>query len=90
MSFFVYILKCADGKLYTGQTNNLERRLKEHQSGRSHYTRTRRPVEMIFYHPVKSRNIARQLEVTIKKTGARHWLHMHALESFYIDILNVM
>ena len=50
-SYYVYILKCADDSYYTGVTNNLERRLAEHNSGANScsYTSTRRPVEIVFW-----------------------------------------
>ena len=49
-SYFVYILKCSDNSYYTGVTNDLDRRLFEHQSGLSPnaYTHSRRPVELVF------------------------------------------
>lgn len=49
-SYYVYIAKCADDSYYTGVTNNLDRRLAEHNSGKdtSSYTYTRRPVEIVF------------------------------------------
>ena len=47
---FTYIVKCSDGSLYTGWTNNLDKRLKAHNSGRgAKYTKTRRPVELVYY-----------------------------------------
>lgn len=47
--FCVYILRCADDSYYTGQTDNLERRIGEHQTGAcAGYTSTRRPVELIW------------------------------------------
>ncbi|MHC1706757.1 MAG: GIY-YIG nuclease family protein [Bacteroidales bacterium] len=47
----VYILECSDGSYYTGVTNNIERRLIEHESGyvQSCYTFTRRPLKLVFY-----------------------------------------
>ena len=46
----VYILKCADGTFYTGSTNNLERRILEHQKGKgANYTRRRLPVELVYF-----------------------------------------
>jgi predicted GIY-YIG superfamily endonuclease len=46
---WVYILRCADGSYYTGQTVNLEKRLAEHQMGEGgDYTKQRRPVEIVF------------------------------------------
>ena len=46
---YAYILRCADGSLYTGWTNDLERRLKAHNAGRGgKYTRSRRPVALVY------------------------------------------
>ncbi len=49
-SYYVYIAQCADDSYYTGVTNNLDRRLAEHNGGKdpSSYTFTRRPVEIVF------------------------------------------
>ena len=47
MPAYVYMLRCADGSLYTGWTNDMEKRLKAHQSGQgAKYTRSRGPVEL--------------------------------------------
>lgn len=49
MKGFVHILLCADGSFYTGSTNNLERRLPEHQDGKgANHTRKRLPVELVY------------------------------------------
>ena len=49
MSNYTYILKCADGTFYCGWTNNLDRRLSAHNAGTaSKYTRTRRPVRLVY------------------------------------------
>ena len=49
ISYFVYILKCSDGSYYTGSTNNLERRLNEHNLGKfAGYTKTRLPVNLVY------------------------------------------
>lgn len=49
MSFWVYILRCADGSYYTGHTDNLEKRVAEHQvGGLPGYTLSRRPVALVF------------------------------------------
>jgi len=48
-NYWVYILKCSDGSYYTGVTNNLERRVFEHNAGAGCiYTKSRRPVELVF------------------------------------------
>ncbi len=50
MRGYVYILKCADGTFYTRSTNNLERRILEHQEGKgANYTRSRLPVELVYF-----------------------------------------
>ncbi len=51
MAYFVYILECSDGSFYTGVTNDLERRLKEHISGsnKESYTFSKRPVELKWF-----------------------------------------
>lgn len=62
----LYILQCRDGSFYTGITNHLERRLQMHQNGRaSRYTRTRRPVEMLYSETCgdRSRALIRECEV---------------------------
>jgi len=49
MKGFVYILLCADGSFYTGSTNDLERRMVEHQNGEgANHTRKRLPVELVY------------------------------------------
>ena len=65
--YVVYILRCADGSLYTGCTNHLERRLKDHGSGRgAKYTRSRLPVELVWWEPAADRSAALRREAAIK------------------------
>jgi len=50
MKGYMYILKCSDGTYYTGSTNDLEKRLWQHQNGEgSEYTKKRRPVELVYF-----------------------------------------
>lgn len=64
----VYILRCADGSLYTGVTNDLERRIGQHNTGRgARYTRGRGPVTLAFSEPQPSHGAALQRELAIKK-----------------------
>lgn len=65
----VYILKCADDTLYTGITNDLERRLNEHNSCSkgSKYTRARRPVTLVYSAEMENRSEASKEEARIKK-----------------------
>lgn len=66
--YSVYLLKCSDGSYYTGITNDLERRLYEHQSGLSpeSYTHRRRPVELVFYLDFNDVNQAIDFEKQVK------------------------
>jgi putative endonuclease len=66
--WFVYILKCSDGTLYTGSTTSLDRRLLEHNetSKGAKYTRSRRPVELVAFCIVKDRSAALRLESKVK------------------------
>jgi len=64
---FVYILKCADGSLYTGWTNDPENRLKQHNLGHgAKYTRGRLPVEMVFCRECADKSAALKAEIAIK------------------------
>lgn len=68
MSWYVYILQCADDTLYTGITNNKSRRLSQHNAGKaSKYTRTKLPVIMIYSEPSEDRSSATKRELAIKK-----------------------
>lgn len=65
---YTYILKCSDGTYYTGWTNDLEKRLKAHNEGSgAKYTRSRRPVELIYYEEFEQEGDARKRECSIKK-----------------------
>ena len=64
---FVYILKCADGTLYTGWTNNLDKRIDKHNAGNgAKYTRGRLPVEMLYFEAFETKEEAMSRESKIK------------------------
>jgi putative endonuclease len=64
---FVYLLRCADGSLYCGWTNDVERRLAAHGAGTaSRYTRSRRPVELAAVMEMPDRSAALREEARIK------------------------
>jgi len=69
MGYYVYILKCADGTYYTGITNDVARRLSEHQIGANpkSYTFTRRPVKIVWEEEVATYGEALKHERQIKK-----------------------
>ena len=65
---YTYILKCADGTLYTGWTNDIEKRLAAHNSGRgAKYTKSRLPVSLFYLEEHSDRKTAMRREVQIKK-----------------------
>lgn len=67
---WTYILRCADGTLYTGWTNDLERRLRAHNAGTgSKYTRARRPVELAYCESHADKRAAMRREWEIKQLG---------------------
>jgi putative endonuclease len=64
---YTYIVKCIDGTFYTGWTTNLEARLKAHNEGKGgRYTRSRTPVEMVYWEPKSTRSEAQKRETEIK------------------------
>lgn len=68
MTWCVYILRCHDGSLYTGVTNDPGLRLAAHNAGRgAKYTATRRPVSLVYQEPAESKNAALKRELQIKR-----------------------
>ncbi len=65
---YTYILKCKDGTYYTGWTNNLEKRLKDHNDGRgAKYTKPRLPVVLVYYETFETKEEAMRREYAIKQ-----------------------
>ncbi len=70
--WFLYILECGDGSFYTGVTNDVDRRLRAHQDGTgSRYTRTRRPVVLVYREVCGSRALALSRECAVKSLPRR-------------------
>jgi putative endonuclease len=69
MPYFVYILECKDTSLYAGCTNNLEKRLTEHNSSKNgaHYTKIRRPVVLKYSEKLPTLAAARRREAELKR-----------------------
>ncbi len=66
--WLVYLLRCRDGSLYTGITNDLPKRLKAHAAGRaSKYTRSRLPVRLAYQEAQRSKSAALKREAAIKR-----------------------
>jgi putative endonuclease len=83
-NWFIYVVRCRDGSLYTGITTDIERRINEHNNAASAaaYTRSRRPVVLVYHECVNTRSAALRREAQIKTmekrdkeimiAGARH------------------
>jgi len=72
VSWFVYMLRCGDGSLYTGCTDDVERRLAAHQSGRGgKYTRSHLPVTLVYRESVPDKSAALRREAEIKRLSRK-------------------
>jgi putative endonuclease len=72
---WVYILRCADGSLYTGWSIDVARRLERHRAGKaSRYTASRLPVELVYEVAMQDRSAAMREEARIKALGRREKL----------------
>lgn len=79
--WFIYILRCSDGTLYTGITNNLEKRIKQHNEGKgAKYTRGRGPVALVKCFEVLTKGEALKLEYHIKQLPKEEKLNFHVQE----------
>ena len=79
MNYFVYILQCADGGLYTGCTDNLEERLKRHNNGYVASTRHRLPVEIISSTAFLDKYKAYNFEKYLQSGSGRAFLKKHLI-----------
>ena len=72
MNWLVYMLECSDNSIYTGITNNLEERLKKHQSGNgAKYLRGRLPIKVVYKENFINRSEATKREIYIKKMSKK-------------------
>ncbi len=87
--YYVYILKCSDNLLYVGITNNLERRIEEHQNGlnKDCFTFKRRPIKLIFSQSFNDVNQAISFEKKIKKWSSKKKM---ALANGDYDMLQIL
>ena len=71
--WLVYMIHCSDGSLYTGITNDLEKRFQQHLEGRgAKYFRGRRPLEVVHVEQYPDRSLASKREAQIKKLTPEH------------------
>ena len=86
--YYVYILKSINfHKSYTGITDNLERRLKQHNNGYHAYTKRWRPWEIIYKELVNGRIEARKREKYLKSAAGRRWMSKYI---FYADVAELV
>ena len=72
MPWYVYILRCGDGTLYTGITDDIPRRLAAHRAGKgAKYTRGRGPLELVYQERVPDKSAALRREAAIKRLRRR-------------------
>ena len=76
-AWYVYILRCKDGTLYTGSTDNVQRRLAVHNSGKgAKYTRGRTPVEVVYSEECESYSAALKREYAVKQLTRQQKLEL--------------
>ena len=69
---YTYVLKCADGSLYTGYTTDVDKRLETHNLGKgAKYTRSRRPCKLVYVRACESKSKALKLEYKIKQMSRK-------------------
>ena len=78
MSYFVYIVQCSDNTLYTGIATDVQRRVEEHNSSAkgAKYTKTRRPVKLMYSEALEDRSKATKREIAIKKLSRERKLEL--------------
>ncbi len=79
---YTYMVRCSDGTLYTGWTNNLEKRMEAHNSGRvAKYTKSRRPVELVYFEEFTEKSDAMSREARLKQLGRAEKLKLIAMSA---------
>ncbi|HHW71208.1 MAG TPA: GIY-YIG nuclease family protein [Clostridiales bacterium] len=74
---YVYILKCSDNTLYTGWTNNIDRRIKAHSEGKgAKYTKSRLPVKLVYVEEYNDKISAQKREYEIKQMSRQEKLKL--------------
>ena len=79
MPYTVYVLHSVEGYTYVGMTNDLERRLREHKSGQSRYTRQDRGWEVIYREEVPTCEEARKREQYLKSHAGKEWMERQGI-----------
>ncbi|HYE60077.1 MAG TPA: GIY-YIG nuclease family protein [Candidatus Kapabacteria bacterium] len=81
MFYTVYIVRCADDSLYTGITNDIDKRMRNHNEGKAgaKYTRSRRPVTLVYTESVGTMSLAKKREAAIKKLTRQEKIQLLSL-----------
>ena len=76
--YYLYILKCRDASLYSGITTDVKRRVQEHNSSKrgAKYTRSHRPVKLVYTKPFKNRSLAQKAEYKLKSLSHQEKLDL--------------
>ena len=81
---YTYLLRCSDGSLYCGWTNHLKERVKAHNEGKgAKYTKSRRPVELVYYEIFSTKQEAMRREWEVKQLSRREKLQL--IEAFMLQ-----
>ena len=84
---YTYILKCGDGSLYTGWTNDIAARLEQHRSGKgAKYTRGRGPLELVYLEVHDTKSEAMSREARIKRFTKREKLNLLGTEEWRLEL----
>lgn len=74
---YTYLVKCRDNSLYCGWTNDIDNRVEKHNQGKgAKYTRSRRPVKLVYYETFETRSLAQKRECVIKKLSRKQKLKL--------------
>ena len=87
---FTYILELSNGKNYTGMTKDMAVRLEQHSTGMSISTKAYRPVKLIWLQGNVTRETARNLEMKIKRTGAKRFMKTYPLGNLGMGVINAL
>ena len=79
---YTYVLKCSDGNMYIGSTDDLRRRVREHNEGECADTSKRLPVELVYYEACRSLRAAREREKQLKTGFGRGYLRKRLRSEF--------
>ena len=82
--WYVYILECIDGSLYTGSTNNLRKRFSDHKNGKGgHFTRSHKPIRLVYSEKLPTKSEALKRESQIKSWSRENKIRTLGLKTIH-------